>query len=90
MLAAAAALLVTFVARQRRVAHPLVPLPLFHARAFSAATIASALFSAGMFGIVFLLTQYLQIGQGFSPFEAGMRTLPWTAAPMVVSPLAGP
>jgi hypothetical protein len=53
-------------------------------------TIASALFSAGMFGIVFLLTQYLQIGQGFSPFEAGVRTLPWTAAPMVVAPLAGP
>ena len=42
-----------------------------------------------MFGAVFLLAQNLQIVQGYSPFEAGLRTLPWTAAPMVVAPLAG-
>jgi len=37
-------------------------------------------FSLGMFGTVFLLSQYLQIVQGYSPLEAGLRTLPWTAA----------
>ena len=42
-----------------------------------------------MFGTVFLLAQYLQIVQGYSPLEAGIRTLPWTAAPMVVAPIAG-
>ena len=42
-----------------------------------------------MFGAVFLLAQYLQIVMGYSPFEAGLRTLPWTAAPMVVAPIAG-
>ena len=43
----------------------------------------------GMFGSVFLLVQYLQVVQGYSPLEAGVRTLPWTAAPMLVAPVAG-
>jgi MFS family permease len=47
------------------------------------------MFTLGMFGTVFLLAQYLQIVQGYSPLEAGVRTLPWTAAPMVVAPIAG-
>ncbi|WP_255595355.1 hypothetical protein [Cellulomonas sp. C5510] len=38
---------------------------------------------------MFLLAQYLQVAQGCSPLEAGLRTLSWTAAPMVVAPLAG-
>ena len=46
-------------------------------------------FTIGMFGTVFLLAQYLQVVQGYSPLEAGIRTLPWTAAPMVVAPIAG-
>ena len=46
-------------------------------------------FTLGMFGTVFLLAQYLQVVQGYSPLEAGIRTLPWTAAPMVVAPIAG-
>ena len=46
-------------------------------------------FTIGMFGAVFLLAQNLQIVMGYSPLEAGLRTLPWTAAPMVVAPIAG-
>jgi MFS family permease len=42
-----------------------------------------------MFGAVFLLAQYLQIVDGYTPLEAGIRTLPWTAAPMIVAPIAG-
>jgi MFS family permease len=38
---------------------------------------------------VFLLAQFFQVVQGLSPLEAGVRTLPWTMAPMVVAPLAG-
>ncbi|MCL1870708.1 MAG: MFS transporter [Promicromonosporaceae bacterium] len=89
MLTAAAVLLVAFVVRQRRTADPLVPLRLFRSRSFSASSVTSVVFSAGMFGVVFLLTQYLQIGQGYSPLAAGVRTLPWTAAPMIVAPIAG-
>ena len=57
--------------------------------AFSAANVIGLMFSLGMFGSVFLLSQYLQVVQGYSPLEAGVRTLPWTAAPMLVAPAAG-
>ena len=43
----------------------------------------------GMFGSIFLLAQFLQIVQGYSPLEAGLRTLPWTAMPMFIAPIAG-
>ncbi|MGC5168444.1 MFS transporter [Luteimicrobium sp. DT211] len=89
MLVAAVLLLVAFVVRERRTDHPLVPLRLFRSRSFSVSNVASLAFSVGMFGAVFLLTQFLQIGGGYSPFAAGLRTLPWTAAPMLVAPVAG-
>jgi EmrB/QacA subfamily drug resistance transporter len=83
------ALLVAFVVREARTDHPLVPLRLFRVRSFTVANASALLFSVGVFGGVFLLAQYLQIGLGFTPFEAGLRTLPWTAAPMLVAPVAG-
>ncbi|GCD20321.1 MFS transporter [Cellulomonas algicola] len=84
-----AVLLVAFLRRESRTDHPLVPLRLFRVRSFSVANATALLFSVGVFGIVFLLSQYLQVGLGYSPLEAGLRTLPWTAAPMLVAPLAG-
>jgi nitrate/nitrite transporter NarK len=45
--------------------------------------------SFGMFGSIFLLAQFFQIVQGYSPLQAGLRTLPWTAMPMLVAPIAG-
>jgi MFS family permease len=45
--------------------------------------------SFGMFGSVFLLAQYFQTVQHFSPLAAGVRTLPWTGMPVLVAPLAG-
>jgi EmrB/QacA subfamily drug resistance transporter len=66
-----------------------LPLRLFRSRGFTVANVIGLSFTVGMFGAVFLLAQYLQIVQGYTPFEAGLRTLPWTAAPMVVAPIAG-
>jgi nitrate/nitrite transporter NarK len=43
----------------------------------------------GAFGSIFLLAQFFQVAQGYSPLEAGIRTLPWTAMPIFVAPLAG-
>jgi MFS family permease len=43
----------------------------------------------GVFGSIFLLAQFFQVTQGYSPLEAGLRTLPWTGMPMLVAPLAG-
>jgi len=43
----------------------------------------------GMFGSIFLLAQFFQVVQGYTPLQAGIRTLPWTAMPMLVAPIAG-
>ena len=43
----------------------------------------------GMFGSVFLLAQFFQVAQGYTPFQAGLRTLPWTGMPIIVAPIAG-
>ena len=45
--------------------------------------------SFGIFGSIFLLAQFLQTVQGYSAFDAGLRTLPWTLMPMFVAPVAG-
>ena len=70
-------------------AHAVLPLRLFGSRGFSVANAVGIFFTLGMFGAVFLLSQDLQIVMGYSPLEAGLRTLPWTAAPMLVAPIAG-
>jgi MFS family permease len=43
----------------------------------------------GMFGSIFLLAQFLQVVQHYSPLQAGLRTLPWTAMPVFIAPFAG-
>ena len=88
-LAAGALALVAFVAWERRASQPMLPMRLFRSRAFSAANGASLFMYFGMFGSIFLLTQFFQTAQGYSPLEAGLRVLPWTAMPMVVAPIAG-
>ena len=84
-----AVLLVAFLAWERRAAAPMLPLRLFRSRPFSAVNTVAFLFSVGVFGAIFLLAQFMQVSQGMSPLEAGLRTLPWTMAPMVVAPLTG-
>lgn len=88
-LIAGAALIVAFVAYENRAAHPILPMRLFRNRAFSAVNAASLLMFLGMFGSIFLLSQFMQNVSGYSPMEAGVRMLPWTAMPMIVSPIAG-
>ncbi|QMU72769.1 DHA2 family efflux MFS transporter permease subunit [Streptacidiphilus sp. P02-A3a] len=88
-LVAGVALLVGFVVWELRTDAPLLPMRLFRNRTFAAVNTASLLMSLGMFGSVFLLSQWLQNAQGYSPMEAGVRMLPWTAMPMVVAPIAG-
>ena len=84
-----AAFIVAFVAWEARTAAPMLPLRLFRSRAFTAANIVSMLMTFGMFGSIFLLAQFFQVVQGYSPLEAGLRTLPWTFMPVIVAPLAG-
>jgi EmrB/QacA subfamily drug resistance transporter len=88
-LSVAGLLLPAYVLHARGRAHAVLPLRLFGSRGFSVANTLGVFFTLGMFGAVFLLSQDLQIVMGYSPLEAGLRTLPWTAAPMVVAPIAG-
>jgi EmrB/QacA subfamily drug resistance transporter len=88
-LIAGALLVAAFIAWELRSRAPMVPMRLFRRRAFSAANLTSLFMSFGMFGSIFLLAQFFQIVQGYSPLQAGLRTLPWTAMPIFVAPIAG-
>jgi EmrB/QacA subfamily drug resistance transporter len=88
-LAAGAVLLAASVAWELRAREPMLPMQFFRQRAFAAANSASLFMYFGMFGAIFLLAQFFQTAQGYSPLEAGLLVLPWTAAPMIVAPIAG-
>ncbi len=83
------ALLGAFVVWEQRTSNPMLPLGFFHDRVFASANAFSLFMWAGLFGTLFLMAQFLQIALGHSPLGAGLRMLPWTAAPVVVAPLAG-
>ena len=83
------ALIVIFIWWESHAASPLLPLRLFSNRSFSMANIVGFLFFFGIFGAIFILIQFLQVVQGANPLEAGLMTMPWTLAPLVVSPLTG-
>jgi MFS family permease len=82
-------LLAAFILWESHVKAPLLPLRLFRDRSFTVANLVGITFSFGVFGAVFILIQFLQIVQGHTPLEAGILTMPWTLAPMVVAPLTG-
>jgi EmrB/QacA subfamily drug resistance transporter len=78
-----------FVAWELRARAPMVPMRLFQSRAFAAGITASFLFYAAMYGVLFLLPQFLQTALGYGPLGAGLRLLPWTATLFVTAPIAG-
>jgi len=82
-------LVLAFLAWEMRAPEPMLPLYLFRNRGFTLTNAASMLMFFGMFGSIFLLAQFLQIVQHYSPLQAGIRTLPWTAMPVLVAPIAG-
>ena len=84
-----AALIAAFIVWESRVDAPLLPLRLFRDRSFSVANVVGLTFSFGVFGSIFILIQFLQVVQAYTPLGAGVATMPWTMAPMVIAPLAG-
>ncbi|MCD9877505.1 MFS transporter [Streptomyces guryensis] len=83
-----ALLLVLFVRRQRRRAHPLVDLGMFARPAFSTAVGCIVLAMLALVGLELIAAQYLQLVLGLSPLETGLRLLPLTFAAMAAG-LAG-
>ncbi|MEU8777756.1 DHA2 family efflux MFS transporter permease subunit [Streptomyces sp. NPDC048606] len=82
-------LVAAFVRHGFRAADPVLPMRLFRDRGFFGINIASLLMYLGMFGSVFLLSQFLQGVAGYSPTQAGLRMLPWTGMTVLVAPVAG-
>ncbi|HVA07034.1 MAG TPA: MFS transporter [Acidimicrobiales bacterium] len=80
-------LLAVFVAVERVVRSPLVPLSIFRVRAVSVSTIIVLLDFFALFGVLFFISLYLQSVHGFSPVGAGLRLLPLTIAFAVAGPL---
>ena len=84
-----ALLVAAFIAWETRTRQPMLPMHLFRSRGFTLTNVASLLMFFGMFGSIFLLAQFLQVVQHYSPLQAGLRTLPWTAMPVFIAPVAG-
>jgi MFS family permease len=80
---------VAFVAWELRASAPMIPMRLFASRPFAAGVVASLLFYAAMYGVLFLLPQFLQVTLGFGPLGAGLRLLPWTSTLFLTAPIAG-
>ncbi|MFF2331639.1 MULTISPECIES: MFS transporter [unclassified Streptomyces] len=72
---------------ETRIEHPLLPMRLFRIRSLTVGTIITALNFFVMLGVIFFVMLYLQNVRGFSPVEAGVRTLPLSLASLVASPL---
>ncbi|WP_079166750.1 MFS transporter [Streptomyces oceani] len=68
--------LVAFVRRQLRISSPLLDMRLFRNKGFSGAVLADLLTILGLSGMIFFLSQFLQLVQTRSPLEAGLAELP--------------
>ena len=80
------AVLALFAVWERVTGHPMLNLSFFRQRPFSAAIPAVLTLTFGLFGALFVLTQFLQLCLGFTALQAGLRLLPVAAAVIVVAP----
>src|SRR5215207_7232348 len=89
LFAGSAALLVAFLAVERRVDEPMLPLGLFRRPAFTGVQVAAFAVSGSMFALFLYLTLYLQNYLGLSPIETGVRYLPISLMAFFAAPIAG-
>ncbi|MDH6432922.1 DHA2 family multidrug resistance protein-like MFS transporter [Streptomyces sp. SAI-144] len=84
-----AAALYAFVRRQLTLPAPLLDMRLFRNHGFSGAVLADLLTILGLSGLVFFLSQYLQLVQGRGPLEAGLAELPAAVGAVAAGLVAG-
>ncbi len=77
-----------FIAWERRVPEPMLDVRFFRNARFSAASATIMLMFFALFGFIFLSTQYLQFVLGYTPFGAGLRTLPFAGAMILAAPMS--
>jgi EmrB/QacA subfamily drug resistance transporter len=88
-LAAGVVFAAAFVAWELRAAQPMVPMRLFRSRPFSAGNAAAFLLFGSLYGAVFFVAQFFQVGQGYGPLGAGLRVIPWTGCAFIFAPVSG-
>ena len=84
----ALAILALFAWSQARRPDPMLDVRLFRNPRFSAASGSIALAFFGLFGFIFLITQYFQVVRGYDPLRAGVATLPFAIVTGALSPVA--
>jgi EmrB/QacA subfamily drug resistance transporter len=82
-------LALTFVTWELRARQPMLPMRLFRSRAFLAGNTAMFFHWGSALGALFFMAQFLQIGLGFGPLEAGLGLMPWGATTFVVPQIVG-
>jgi Major Facilitator Superfamily len=87
-LAGSALILAGFALWQVRRPDPMLDVRVFANARFSAASGAIALAFFGLFGFIFLITQYFQVVRGYDPLRAGVATLPFAVVTGAMSPVA--
>ncbi len=81
-------LLAVFVTLERRASEPITPLVLFTDRSRNASYVGRLFLVAGMFGMFFFMTQFLQDVLGYGPLETGLAFLPFSLALFGMSQLS--
>jgi MFS family permease len=81
--------LASFAVWETRTPQPMLPPGLFRIPSFAGAITTAFLLIGASTSAAFLVAQYFQFALGYSPLGAGLRFLPWTAAPLFIAPVAG-
>jgi EmrB/QacA subfamily drug resistance transporter len=81
-------LLTTFVWSQLRRPDPMLDVRLFRNPRFTAGSVSISLAFFGLFGFIFMITQYFQLVRGYDPLRAGVATLPFAIVTGAFSPMA--
>jgi len=82
------AALALFTGWERASSHPMLDMRFFRDRRFSAAVSSVGLVTFGLFGALFVLTQFLQFSLGYSALRAGVCILPAAGALVLVAALS--
>ncbi|MFT3866624.1 MAG: DHA2 family efflux MFS transporter permease subunit [Solirubrobacterales bacterium] len=78
-----------FATWELRTRYPMLPSSMLRSARFSAANAIGFCLNAGLFGALFLMSQFFQTAQGASPLRAGAELLAWSATGILVAPQAG-
>jgi EmrB/QacA subfamily drug resistance transporter len=80
----------TVAEKKRGIEHPLLPTSLFKKPAFSAGLLIQLLFYGGMSGFMLVFTIWLQAGQGYTPTQAGLLMVAFSAGSILAAPAVDP